>query len=80
MSVPGPLCMYYDFHFSVFMEFLSISTSGSLILVPSPGLFSFCWFVLFNNFDYDNMIIFYFAILQKISENENLSITVKVNN
>ena len=34
-----------------------MGTSGSLVLVPSLGLFSFCWFV-FSNL---NMIVFYLS-------------------
>ena len=44
-SVPGPLHMYYRLQISVSMRLLSEWTRGSLILVPSFGLFSSCWFV-----------------------------------
>ena len=39
-SAPGPLYIYYNFHFTVFREFLSGRTNGSLIVVHSLGLFS----------------------------------------
>lgn len=38
--------LYYGFPFSVFMGFLNLWISGSLFVVPSLGLFSFCVFVL----------------------------------
>lgn len=38
----------YVFQFSVFLKSLSMKMSGALILVPSLGLFSFCWFVFFS--------------------------------
>jgi hypothetical protein len=41
-SLLGPLSIDYGFQFSVFMGFLSMLTSGSLIPVPSLGLLSFC--------------------------------------
>jgi hypothetical protein len=41
-SGPGPLRIYYSFHFCVFMGFLSVRMSGSVFLVPSLGLFSSC--------------------------------------
>jgi hypothetical protein len=44
------LCVYYGFQCSVFMGFLRVQTSGSLILVPFLGLFSSYWFVL-SKFD-----------------------------
>ena len=43
------LHIHYSFPFSVFMVFLSVQTSGSLILVPSLGFFSFCLFILSNS-------------------------------
>jgi hypothetical protein len=39
-----PLHVYYGFQFSVFIGFQSVQMTGSLIPVPSFGLFSFCWF------------------------------------
>lgn len=44
----------------VFMEFLSEQMSGSLILLPSLGLFFFCCFVLFK---FHVIILFYLIIL-----------------
>lgn len=44
----GPPCLCYGFQFSDFMGFLSVKMNGSLTLVPSLGLFSFCWLVLYN--------------------------------
>lgn len=65
ISVPGPLCTYYGFQISIFMEILSGWASGSLFLVPSMDPFSFCLFVLSNSgvfiLSYDNVVfIFYF--------------------
>ena len=45
---PCPLHLYYGFKLRVFVGFMSVQMSVSLILVPIPGLFSFCWFVLCN--------------------------------
>lgn len=39
-----------------FMGIQSVWISGSLILVPSFGLFSFCWFVLSN---FNTMVLFF---------------------
>ena len=52
-------CSAYDFQFSVCIGFLSVWASRSLIHVPSPGFFFFCWFVMFN-FD---VIVFGFMLL-----------------
>ena len=38
----------------VFMGFLSVQTRGSLFLVPSLGLFSFCLFAL----SFSNVLVF----------------------
>lgn len=44
----GPLCVHYVFQFSVFMVFLSVQMNpGSLFVVPSLWIFSFCLYVLF---------------------------------
>ena len=47
-SAPGPLHINYGSQLSTFMRVLSVGTSGSLILVPFLGLFSFCLFILSN--------------------------------
>ena len=57
-SAPGPLCIYYDFQFSVFMRSLSMQMSGPLRAVPFLGLFTFCLF--FSNC---NVLVFYFILL-----------------
>ena len=38
------LCLYCNFKIGVFIKSLSVKTSRSLFIVPSLGLFSFCWF------------------------------------
>ena len=43
-ATPRPLHIHYGFHVSASVECLSVGMSGSLILVPSLGLFSFCLF------------------------------------
>jgi hypothetical protein len=48
-SAPGLLPVYCGFRLSVSVGFLSVRTSGSLLLVPCLGLFSFCLFVLSNS-------------------------------
>jgi hypothetical protein len=45
---PDPLCVNYGFHVSALLGFLSVRMSGSLVLLPSPVLFSFCLLVLAN--------------------------------
>ena len=47
-SAPGPQQTYSSTQFCVFMGFLSMWTSVSLILVISCGIFSFCWHALSN--------------------------------
>jgi hypothetical protein len=42
MVCTGPLQACCDFHFSAFRELCSVVIGGSLILVPSLGLFSVC--------------------------------------
>lgn len=59
--VPGPMCLYYVFQFSVFMGFLSVQTSESLIRVSFLGLFSFCCFVI-SNFNVTVFILSYFIL------------------
>ena len=39
----GPWHIYYDIQFSVFIGFLSVQASVSLILMPYLGLFLFVW-------------------------------------
>lgn len=46
--VPGPLHIHCSFQFHIFIGLLSIWMSGSLLLVHSLGLFSFCSFALFS--------------------------------
>lgn len=50
----------------VFIGFLSVWTSGSLILVPSFVSFSFCLFVLSNSNIVLGFVLFYFIILHCI--------------
>jgi hypothetical protein len=40
---------------------------GSLILVSSLGLFSFCWFVL-SNFDVIDFVFSYYILLYFLNE------------
>lgn len=49
-ETPGPVCVA----FSLFIGLLGVRRNGSLILVPSFGLVSFCWVAL-SNF---NMVVF----------------------
>lgn len=57
--------------FSIFMGLLSVRISGSLILVPSLGLISFCWFALSSfyviDFVLSSFILLHFTISQKPS-------------
>lgn len=62
------MCVYKMVsQFSVFMKFLSVRTSGSLILVLSLGLFFFSWFFLFNFdiifFVLSHYILFWYILL-----------------
>lgn len=52
------LYIYYGFQLSIFMDFLNVRISGSLILVPSLELSSFCLFVLYNSDVF--YLVFYF--------------------
>ena len=61
-AAPGHLCVYNGFQFSVLMGFLSVRMSGSLTVVPSLGLFSSCWFALFNT----NVVVSVFILLHFI--------------
>lgn len=65
-AAQGPPCLCYGFQFSEFMGSLSVKMSGSLTLVPSLGLFSFCWLGLSNFcvlvFVLPCYILFYFLI------------------
>lgn len=49
----------------VFMEFLSKKINVSLILIPSLGLFIFCWFILFK-FDVIVFVLFYYVLFHYI--------------
>lgn len=51
-SIPGPLCIYYDFQFSV------QTSVGLLFLVPSLGFSFFCLFHAFLMFH----ALFFFII------------------
>ena len=42
----GPLCLYYNFQFSVFMGFLSVQMSEFLIIMPFLGALFFLLFCL----------------------------------
>jgi hypothetical protein len=58
---PAQVCSRYSvytlwLYFSVFMGFLNVQVSSSLLLVPHLGLFSHCLFALFNT---DGMVIVY---------------------
>lgn len=59
-SVPDPLCIYYSFQFSGFYGTLECGKECVfLILMPSLGLFSCCWFSL-SNF---NVMLFVFSYI-----------------
>lgn len=58
-AAPHTLHMHYGFQFIVLMGLLSVSTSVSLRLLLSVGLFSFHWFVLPN---FNVMISFVFFL------------------
>lgn len=45
-STPGPQHIYYGFLINVFLGFLSVQMSWSLILVSSFRIFCSCWFIL----------------------------------
>lgn len=47
----GPLCLYYNFQFSVFMGFLSVQMNEFLIIMPSLRLFFFFLLVCLFNLD-----------------------------
>ena len=65
-SAPVPLHIHYGFQFSVFMGFLNVQLSGSLSLLPSLGLFSFCLFCLIPMCKFlFYLIIFYFITIPK---------------
>lgn len=63
-NLTGPLCINYVYCllFSVFMGFLSMKMSGSLFLVSSFGLLTFCLFypILMCNF---SVVLLYFILL-----------------
>lgn len=70
----------YAFQLNVFMGFLNVWTSGSLILVSYLAL---CWFVLSNFIVVGVLILLYLIMLhQKINEwmSENLATSVNDNN
>jgi hypothetical protein len=48
-SAPSLLQKYYGFQFSIFMRFLSVQMSDSLIFMPSFRLISFCLLVMSNS-------------------------------
>lgn len=60
LPAPGPLCVQYCSQFSVFAGFLSVGTSGPLILVPSLGLFSFSGFAW--SFDVVGSVLCYYIL------------------
>ena len=61
-SGPGPLCIYYGFQFSAFMEFLSVQMSGHMFPVLSLVLFSFCLFAMSKS-DVSVFVLSYFILL-----------------
>lgn len=63
----SPLCIYYDFEFSVFMERPSVQMSGPLFLVSSLMSFFFCLCcpILMCQFLSHLIILYYIIIYQK---------------
>lgn len=60
----GPLCTYYVFLFSVFMEFLNVLIDGEsvlmnkpLFLMPSLRLFCFCSYTNMSSFTSDHIYV-----------------------
>ena len=75
MALHQVFCLYTMASGLVFFtRFPRVSTSGALILMPSLGVFSFCWLV-FPNFDmivlvfswYILFLIFYYYLLEAYS-------------
>jgi hypothetical protein len=64
-SSPGLQIIDYGFLCNIFMGFLSVTMSGSLILLAFLRLFSFCWFVLSNS-DMVRFILSYCILLSYI--------------
>lgn len=74
-AAPHTLHMHYGFQFIVLMGLLSVSTSVSLRLLLSVGLFSFHWFVLPNfnvmiSFVFFSYYILLFSLEDFFSSNE----------
>lgn len=70
-SKPRSLGIYYCFHYSISTGFLTVWTSGSLILMPSLAL-SFCSFAL-SNFNVMIFILFNYIFFVIISSKSCLS-------
>lgn len=60
-SAPGPFYLYFDFWFNVVMEFWSVWTNDSLVLVPVLRFFSFCWST-FSNLAVMVLVVIYYVI------------------
>jgi hypothetical protein len=66
----GPLHIYNDAQVSVFVGFVSVQMSGSLLLLLSVGLFSFCLFILFNSYMLVFVLFYYYPIEACLFSNE----------
>lgn len=61
----GPHQVLYSFQFGVFIGFLGMQMSGSLIFMPSLGLFSFCWLAV-SNFNVTIFVLSYYILNIKL--------------